>query len=254
MGNRPKDYHYATTRPLVFDEQSRFEKAEKIFLIINEKYPHRLENAVVLDIGCSTGLIDYWLADRVQYIYGLDIDRDIIPSVKEIDQKVTNFTFIYGAGHQLSFKNNQFEIIIANAMYYLLPHETQQEMLKEIYRCLKPEGLCYFAGPNRLILIDGKYKLPFLTWMPVWLGRKYVKVFSSIKEYNEYYKTIFELRKMVKKHFVCEDITLEILDHPTKYKLLKINNKFIQFLVSIFVRVFYIFLPTYIFILRKAEQ
>jgi len=254
MGKTSKDYHYATTRTLLFDEQSRFEKAEKIFLVITEKYSYKLEDAVVLDIGCSTGLIDYWLADKVQYIYGLDIDKDIMPSVKEIDQKVTNFRFIYGGGHQLPFKNNQFEIIIANAMYYLLPHEVQQDMLKEIYRCLKPRGLCYFAGPNRLILVDGKYKLPFLIWMPTWLGRKYVKLFSPIKGYNEHHKTIFGLKRMVTQHFVCEDITLEILDHSNKYKFLKIKNNLIQILLSVFARIFYIFLPSYIFILKKAEK
>jgi ubiquinone/menaquinone biosynthesis C-methylase UbiE len=255
MGKTSKDYHYATTRPLLFDEQSRFEKAEKIFLILNEKWPYKLEDAVVLDIGCSSGLIDCWLADRVQYIYGLDIDKDILSSVKKIEQKTTNFTFIYGGGHQLPFKGNQFEIIVANGMYYLLSHKVQQDMLKEIYRCLKPNGVCYFAGPNRMVLIDGKYKLPFLIWMPVWFGRKYVRLFSPIKEYNEYYKTIFGLRKMIKKHFVvCEDITLEVLDHPDKYKLLKVKNKFIRFSLRVLARIFYVFLPSYIFILKKTKS
>ncbi len=254
MGRSSKDYHYATDRAILFDKHSRFEKAEKIFWVLNEKYSQPLKDAVVLDIGCSAGLIDIWLANKVHYIYGIDIDEDIVPSVKEIERNVKNFKFVYAGGAKLPFKDQTLDIIIANAMYYLLLPEAQQEMFTEIRRCLKPQGICYFSAPNRLLLIDGKYNLPFLVWTPVWLGRIYVKLFSRIKEYNEYYKTLFGLRKMVKMHFAYEDITLEIIDHADRYKFLSNKNRFIKLLVRVFARIFYIFLPNYIFILHKQGK
>ena len=252
--NNSNEYHYAQNRTVLFDETSRFEKAEKIFLILKEKYAHQLVDAVVLDIGCSAGLIDYWLAKKVKYIYGIDIDQDIISSVKNVEKQANNFMFIYSEGDKLCFKDNTFDIIIANIMYYLLPHHAQQTMMEEIHRCLKPDGLCYFATPNRLLILDGKYKLPFLCWLPIRLGRMYVKICSSIPDYNEYYKTLFGLRKMIKKHFVWQDITLEILDHPHKYKFMHNQHKVIQGVIRILARLFYLFMPNYIFILRKREK
>jgi ubiquinone/menaquinone biosynthesis C-methylase UbiE len=248
------EYHYANTRTVLFDKTSRFEKAEKIFLILKEKYAHQLVEATVLDIGCSAGLIDYWLANKVRYIYGIDIDNDIISSVKNVEKQVDNFMFIYSEGDKLCFKDNTFDIVISNIMYYLLPHHAQQKMMEEISRCLKPEGLCYFATPNRLLILDGKYRLPFLCWLPIRLGRMYVKIFAPSKEYNEYYKTLFGLRKMIKKYFVWQDITLEILDHPHKYKFMYNQHKFIQGGIRILARLFYLFMPNYIFILRKREK
>jgi SAM-dependent methyltransferase len=251
MENTSNAYHYARDRTIVFDEQSRFEKAEKIFLILQEKYHLNLQEAVVLDIGCSTGFIDQWLSQKVASIYGIDIDKDILSTVKEIEKQTDNFTFIYSSGDKLPFHDNLFDIIISNIMYYLLPHDGQERMFEEINRCLKSHGICYFAAPNRLLLLDGKYKLPFLCWTPVWLGKIYVKLFSRIKGYNEYYKTLFGLRKLVKKHFVLNDITLEVIDNAAKYKLFTIQNKYVNVLIRIVARVGYLFIPTYIFILQK---
>jgi len=253
MHNNVSDYHYAKNRLIHFDEQSRFEKAEKIYLILKDKYPNNISEAVVLDIGCSTGYIDQWLAEKVKYVYGVDIDLDVVSAVKEVESKTDNFKFVFSPGHSLPFHNGQFDIIISNIMYYLLPPAAQEAMFKEIERCLKPHGVCYFAAPNKLLLCDGKYRLPFLCWMPVWLGRIYVKACSKLEGYHEYYKTIFGLKRMVKRHFVCEDMTLSIIDNAEHYKLMKIKNRLHFHLIRFAARIFYVFLPNYIFILYKKD-
>lgn len=209
----------------------------------------------MLDIGCSAGAIDYWLADKVQAIYGVDIDVDILHAVKEIKHNTANFTFIYAGGDQLPFRDKTFDIIISNIMYYLLSPSAQQKMLEDIYRCLKPHGLCYFAAPNRLMLLDGKFKLPFLLWLPKSLGKIYARWLSPVKEeYNEYHKTLFGIRKMLQKQrFFYEDMTLKIIDQPEKYHFLTGASQGVKLLVRIFARVFYVFSPNYIFILRKKE-
>lgn len=251
MNNPIKGYHYGNSRQIVFDRASRYQKAEKIFLILQEKYQKNLQEAFVLDIGCSTGFIDQWLSKKVGYICGIDVDEDVLYTVRNVDKQTKNFNFVFAGGDSLPFQDERFDIIISNIMYYLLPPQGQEYMFKELYRCLKPKGICYFAAPNRLLVLDGKYKLPFLCWMPVWLGRIYVQLFSHIKEYNEYYKTLFGLKKLVKKHFVSKDITLEVIDNAAKYKLFTIQNKYVNVLIRIVARVGYLFIPTYIFILQK---
>jgi len=249
-----KEYHYAGKRKVLFDVPSRFEKAEKIFLILKEKFHGDLNKAKLLDIGCSAGLIDCWLADKVKLIWGIDIDEDAKVNLKELEKKKRNFRYKFASGDSLPFEDNQFDIVISNIMYYLLPHEKQEIMFKEIRRVLKEDGVCYLAAPNRLLLLDGKYRLPFLCWMPVWLGRLYTKTFSPIKEYNEYYKTLFGLKSMLKKWFFIEDITLEVIDNNNKYGFMADKSKLLQTSMKILSRPFYFFMPNYIFILRKRQR
>jgi SAM-dependent methyltransferase len=249
-----RGYQYADKRRILFDEKSRFEKAEKIYLVLREKYAQNLSAAVVLDIGCSTGLIDQWLADKVKFIYGIDIDEAAVASAREVERIKSNFRFVQAGGDNLPFENNHFDIVISNIMYNLLTPEAQKTMFEEIYRCLKPQGLCYFAAPNKLLLVHGKYKLPFLDFLPLRLARLYAKLFSPIKDvYNEYPKTIFGLRKMVHQRFVVQDITLEIIDNPRKYHFMNIQNKIVQCGISFIARIGYLLLPNYIFILYKGE-
>jgi SAM-dependent methyltransferase len=247
-----QDYRYADNRRVLFDEQSRFKKARKIYSIIQENYQGKTSDATVLDIGCSTALIDLWLADKVKTIYGIDIDEAAVDSAKEVEKKKNNFKFVKAGGDNIPFEDNFFDITISNIMYNLLSPEDQQKMFSEIHRCLKPDGLCYFAAPNKLFLVHGKYKLPLLDFLPIKLARAYAKILSPVKDpYNEYPKTIFGLIRMVQKYFYYDDVTLKVIDNPDKYHLFSVKNKVIRAMMSVAARLFYIFLPNYIFILRK---
>jgi len=252
MTTSTSEYRYASTRAVLLDRASRFEKAEKIFRILQTYYPGRLNEAQVLDIGCSAGLIDAYLADKVGEIYGIDLDQDILPVVTKMAQETPHFTFIHAEGAHLCFHDQTFDIILLNMVYNLLPIEAQYAMMKEIFRCLKPGGICYFAAPNRLFIVESKYKLPFLWAMPLRVARLYVKLCSRYQEYHEYPQTIFGLRAMIRRDFsVWEDITLAIVDHAQDYHLLRTQPRLVHWAVRIIARIGYLFLPNYIFILRK---
>ncbi|MBF0497067.1 MAG: class I SAM-dependent methyltransferase [Deltaproteobacteria bacterium] len=244
-------YHYACDRQVLFDRQSRFQKAEKIYQVLQEYYHGELAEAEVLDVGCSAGLIACRLAEKVKFIYGIDIDQDIIAQVTELEKRVPNFKFIFAGGDRLPFETGQFDIIICNIMYNFLTPDAQLQMFAEIHRCLRPGGMCYFAAPNRLMIMDGKFKLPFLLWLPRNLAQKYVRLFSRHKVFNEYFKTYWSLRQLVSCWFTGRDITMEMIDHPQKYRLLATENKALILLVRILARLFYPFLPNYIFVLYK---
>lgn len=246
-------YHYARYRTILFDKESRHSKAEKIFLFLQRYYEKDLSKAKVLDIGCSAGHISFWLSERVGNVVGVDIDQDTIDALNNIKQKNNNIKFKFASADALPFDDASFDIVICNIMYYLLTPDRQEKMLYEIRRCLRRGGVCYFAGPNKLLILERKYNLPFLPWLPVSLGRLYVKICSNIDGFDEYSKTLFGLKSLCNSHFVVEDVSLEAIDNLYHYKMIKKNNRLIQILASFLCRVFYLFLPSYIFILRPKN-
>lgn len=116
----------------------------------------------MLEIGCGSGfIVDHFskLGYGPENSYAVDVrdERQIKDSFQS--QHVNDVT--------LPFNSETFEFIITN---HVIEHfgkvENQKKHLKENYRCLEEEGILYFAVPNRWLLIELHYKLPFLNWLP----------------------------------------------------------------------------------------
>jgi ubiquinone/menaquinone biosynthesis C-methylase UbiE len=127
--------------------------------------------------------------------------------------------------------------------------------MEEIYRLLKPGGICYFAAGNRFQIIEVHYRLPFLSYLPKRLSNIYIRLFTNEKCYYENLKSLRNLKKLVHK-FTTVDYTLEVLKHPSKYsanEMLK-EKSFKYYIVNIIARVCYFVIPTYIWVLKKPEK
>lgn len=115
---------------------------------------------LILIIGCGNGneaiiLSDYFKAE----VIGIDIEpKDFI----KVNNK--NILLKQGNAESLEFLNNQFDLIFS---FHVLEHVSNWKLvLKEINRCLKPDGFCIIGTPNinRLIGYLGlktniKYKI-----------------------------------------------------------------------------------------------
>lgn len=249
-----ENYVYARYRTILFDKESRFRKAEKIYLLIKESYKNNLESARILDVGCSAGYISYWLSEKVGHVVGIDIDHDAIDSLNALKEEKENIEFKFACGDLLPFEDASFDVIICNIMYNLMTFETQERMFAEIRRCLRPEGICYFAGVNKFLILERKYNLPFLPWLPHRLGKIYVGMCSKIQGFDEYYRTLFGLKALCSRDFLVEDVSLKVIDNLHHYKMISNKNIAIQFFASIMGRLFYLFIPNYIFILRPRNR
>ena len=126
--------------------------------------------------------------------------------------------------------------------------------MDEIYRLLKPGGICYFAAGNRFQIIEVHYRLPFLSYLPKKLSNIYIRLFTNEKYYYENHKSLRNLKKLVKK-FQTTDYTLEVLKYPSKYSANEmLKEKSIKYyVVNIIARICYFLIPTYIWVLKKPE-
>ena len=151
---------------------SREAQAEKIHAILCDHLQTNLVDKSCLEVGCGNGAISYHLIGKTRQMVAVEIDGKALFSSPFLSKG--SVRFIQGDGRQLPFADGQFDIIILAQVY---EHMTHQEKLGgEIYRVLKPGGICFFSGPNRWRVVEPHYFLPFLAWLPRKLASVYLRV------------------------------------------------------------------------------
>jgi 2-polyprenyl-3-methyl-5-hydroxy-6-metoxy-1,4-benzoquinol methylase len=236
----------------MYDYQARERKAKTILKVIQDFYKSDTLSFKLLDIGASTGIIDNYLADYFSTVTGTDIDKEAIDYANKTFTK-DNLLFKKADAMALEFQNNQFDIVICTQIYEHVPDS--QILLNEIYRVLKPGGICYFAAGNRLSLMEPHYGLPFLSIIPRPLAHIYMRLTGKGDHYHEKHLFLFGLKKLVRS-FILHDYTKKIIAEPEKFHaayMLKPRSAKHK-TAHIIVNWAYWFCPTYIWILEKPEN
>lgn len=204
-------FNYAAQRPQMYDIQSREQKGVRMVKTLGHYFGHnKLKKLKVLDVGASTGIIDNVLAKSFGLVTGIDIDKKAIDyATNQFGRK--NLKFMVDDAMKLSFKNNSFDVVICAHVYEHVPNS--QKLFSEIYRILKPGGICYLAAINSLWPLEPHYDLLFLSWLPKNLAHQYVQLFRKAEKYHETPKNPWQLTKMVSK-FRIHDYTKKIIENP----------------------------------------
>jgi ubiquinone/menaquinone biosynthesis C-methylase UbiE len=192
---------------------ARKAQAEKIHAILCNYLQSDLAGKRCLEVGCGNGEIINHLAKHTSQAMGLEINGRILRSNLIKDSRVV---YIQGDGRQLPFEDDTFDIVILAQVY---EHMTRQEMLSaEVYRVLKPGGVCFFSGPNRWQVIEPHYFLPFLAWLPGKMASAYLRVMKRGDDFDIYSRGYFKLRYLW-KNFEIVDFTWQMIKDPKKFSL-----------------------------------
>lgn len=104
----------------------------------------------VLDVGCGTGSLALVAKAEVGpagQIYGTDASPEMIDVArKKASQAGIDVTFQVDLIEQITFADNQFDVVLSSFMMHHLPDDLKREGLAEVYRVLKPGG--------RLLVVD----------------------------------------------------------------------------------------------------
>ena len=240
---------YSSLQPLMFNEKSRVNKAKKTVAILKD-YFGVIEDKIVLEIGCSTGIITNYFADYFLKVDGIDIDKKAI-EFANLNNKNSNVLF-----HPVpieEFKSNEnYDVIICSHIYEHVPDS--KVLIDNIYKLLKPGGVCYFAAGNKFQPFEPHYKLFFLSYFPKSISNFYLKITKKGDLYYENHLSLWNLKKLVSR-FVIIDYTLKIIDQPGKFYLndmIRTKGSIHKF-IKLFSRIFFFFIPTYIWILKKEN-
>jgi len=148
------------------------------------------------------------------------------------------------------FDDNSFDAVTCTHVYEHVPDSEQ--LVKEIYRVLKPGGFCYFSAGNRFVLMEPHYRLPLLSVIPKKLAHYYIRWTGKADFYYENHRSLWGLRRLI-RDFELHDYTLEVIRDPVKYHATEmVRPGTLKQLVALSVlKAMYGICPTYIWILRK---
>ena len=193
--------------------EGRRKKAATMLAVLGDALGERLASAKVLNLGCSTGIIDEFLACHVGSVIGVDIDE---PAIKLANSRrsVPNVEFRIDDAMKLSLADASFDIVICSQVYEHVPDP--HRMMDEIHRVLRPGGVCYFAATNRWAVVEKHHRLPFLSWLPSGLADRYMRLAGRGEAYYERHLGYRPLLDLVSQ-FRIEEFTGRILSAPHRY-------------------------------------
>jgi len=110
---------------------------------INQKY--------VLDIASGEGYGSYLMSRWAKHVYGVDIDLD---SIKEAEEKYikSNLKFIVGSAEKLPLERDSIDVVVS--FETIEHHNKHDEMLEEVKRVLKPNGVLIISSPDKEFYSD----------------------------------------------------------------------------------------------------
>ena len=110
---------------------------KKIIKLLNPQ-----KKDIILDVGCNKGDLVKILRDFSNEVYGCDINKEAIKNSNIKELKLIS-------AKNLEYKNNLFDKIISS---HVIEHvENLENMMKEIERVLKPNGICVLIYPFEII-------------------------------------------------------------------------------------------------------
>lgn len=175
--------------------------------IIEETNPQMGEE--IIDLGCGTGYYLYLLSNLLLNLKltGFDNDKKALEEAKLLLSNNESINFVMGDMHKMPFKDNSFDKTVASEV---LEHvENDEQVLKEVYRILKPNGILvisvpsinypFFWDPINFILqhfLKTHIKNGFFSG--IWYGHIRLYSFKDLKE---------KFEKVGFKVEICEELT-----------------------------------------------
>ena len=172
----------------------------------------------VLDVGFGNGLILGTFIKEGAIGYGLEID-DLLLKVATFnigERGLTADLKLYD-GKKFPHPDNFFDYAYSSSV---LEHATYQaEVLKEVYRVLKPGGKFYLAFPNKFTLKETHTGVYFVSMLPRFISDRILKMLKKapFERYNLHFLSYFGLKKMLRTNNIPLRILFET-DSPSFLK------------------------------------
>jgi 2-polyprenyl-3-methyl-5-hydroxy-6-metoxy-1,4-benzoquinol methylase len=207
-----------------------------------------LAHAVVLDIGCSAGLITEEIALSARIVVGIDVDVESLAcAVRQSDRP----RFVAASGEQLPFGDSRFDAVVCNHVYEHVRDAAR--LMREIHRVLRPGGACYFAGGHTLQLIEPHYRLPLLSWLPRPVASAWLRLLGRGNAYTERFVAPWKLAALLAPFTDVRFISTDLLREPERFGFRSFARWPAGIRRALLARgVLPRFAPTWIYMLRKG--
>jgi ubiquinone/menaquinone biosynthesis C-methylase UbiE len=110
-----------------------------------------IKDKIVLDIASGEGYGSNIMSKEASFVYGVDIDNTTVQEAK-LKYKKENLEFLAGSASQIPIDDNSIEVVVS--FETIEHHNEHQEMMNEIKRVLKPNGILIISTPDKLYYSD----------------------------------------------------------------------------------------------------
>ncbi|HMJ67953.1 MAG TPA: class I SAM-dependent methyltransferase [Cyclobacteriaceae bacterium] len=116
-------------------------------------------NSVVVDVASGEGYGTYLMSEKAGSITGVDISQE---AVDHASRRYTRPNLVFKHGSATSIPVPDASVDILTSFETIEHHDQHEEMMREIKRVLKPNGLFIISSPDRKFYSDlTGYKNPF---------------------------------------------------------------------------------------------
>ncbi len=136
--------------------------AEYVIRIFKGKYPkldldkHSFLDKKLCDLGCGDGRHFVLLKECGFKVYGVEITKEIVDTVKERIENILHEEqdIRVGNNSNIPFEDNFFDYLLSwNSCYYMNVEPDFRMCVKEISRIIKPEGYLILSIPKKTCFI-----------------------------------------------------------------------------------------------------
>ena len=110
-----------------------------------------IKDKIVLDIASGEGYGSHIMSKKASFVYGVDIDNATVQDAK-LKYKKDNLEFITGDTSQIPLGDNSIDVVVS--FETIEHHDEHEEMMNEIKRVLKPNGILIVSTPDKLYYSD----------------------------------------------------------------------------------------------------
>lgn len=114
-----------------------------IIPLVKDVYPGDGEGLHFLEVAAGTGRLTRFmkLAFPKAKITVLDLSYPYLKKAQENLHEFTRMDYVQGAGEDLPFQDEKFDLVYSCFLFHELPIEVRRQTVAEAYRVLKPGGL-----------------------------------------------------------------------------------------------------------------
>ena len=228
---------------------NRDQKARNILECLGLLTELNLATQSCVDIGCGSGGISFHLAPSFNTVCG--VDQEPWQRWQEYMSACPNLSFREESIESLSLADESIDVVICNQVY---EHVRSPEVLiAQIHRILKPDGVCYFAGPNLLHPIEPHVHWPFVHWLPRRLAQALLGIFAPGKILDSRATTYWGLRSWLHE-FIILDAVPQLIKHRAESPKAVGIWRFFRHIPHGVLKVLAFLSPGFIFLIHKPDN
>ncbi|PTS81428.1 class I SAM-dependent methyltransferase, partial [Stenotrophomonas sp. HMWF023] len=127
--------------------------------VIRQEHLHRyawclplVEGKDVLDVASGEGYGSAMLAGRARSVRGVDISNDAVAHAGERYADIANLKYLQGSAAAIPLPDDSVDVVVS---FETIEHlYEQEEMMSEIRRVLRPDGVMIMSSPNKEVYSD----------------------------------------------------------------------------------------------------